>query len=267
MFEEIGDALIKLLPFASATLESSFATALLGAFFGAAAANYFSVRNARRNSLQERLLASNAATNFAIASFNHAIGFKAQLRAVLYENYFVDRERYISFLNNEDAEKKAFTIQYDFSPVRGFNTNAEKLLELVSHKAGASQKATVAAANLVQILASLEAFLSKRTEELSRLAREKAECGDEEFAHRFFGLEEPDGNIDTRLHDAVSAIRQHLEDAIFFSAYIAGKLSEQNQMLSRDIGKASPDPATFVVDENRLKDLMPKRSDYSDWTE
>ncbi|MFG6582308.1 hypothetical protein [Sulfitobacter sp. 1A12779] len=264
MFEGMGDAVAKLLPFAAATLESSFATALLGAFFGAAAANHFAVNNARKNALQERLLASNAATNFAIASFNHAIGFKAQLRPVLYENYFADRERYISFLREIKAEKKTFTIQYDFSPVRGFNTNAEKLLELVSHRAGASQTAIVAAANLVQILASLEAFLSKRTEQLSRLAREKAECGDEEFAHRFFGLEEPNGNIDTRLYDAVDAVRQHLEDAIFFSAYIAEKLSEQNRALSRKIGKGSPDPATFAIDERRLKDLMPNRSDYSD---
>ena len=266
MFEGAGDALIKLLPFAAATLQSSFTTALLGAFFGAAAANHFSVRNSRRNALQERLFASNAATNFAITTFNHAVGFKAQLRAVLYENYFSDRERYISFLKDLETEKKTFTIQYDFSPVRGFDTNAEKLLELVTYKAGASQKAIMAAANLAQILSSLEAFLSKRSEELARLACEKAECGDDEFARRFFGLEETNGNVDTRLHDAVDAIRQQLDDAIFFSAFIAEELAEQNQSLSREIGSTSPAPALFVVNDSKFNDLMPDRSNYSDWT-
>ncbi|WP_227270532.1 hypothetical protein [Roseobacter weihaiensis] len=249
-------------------LNSSFGTALAGAFFGAVAANYFAIRTESRQALTERLLAGNAATSFSIAIFQHALGFKDQMYEVLVEDYFRDRERYMNFVDaklQSPTEEVNFVVQYNFGSVPAFRTDADRISELIALKAGAAQKVLMAASTLQQVVDSLARCISARNEQLALLSQQKDSMNDDEFARAYFGVEDSEGNIDVRLFEAVKGLQHQLDDTIFFSKYIAQNLAIQNEALAMKIGKSSPPPTKLIFDQERVAQLLPDEMEYPDW--
>lgn len=245
-------------------LNSGFGSALAGAFFGALAASYFAVRFERKRLLLDRLMASNAATSLAIAVFQHSLGFKDQFQQPIVAEYLSDRERFINFQSNVPPIGQ-FAVEYNFGTVPMFRADVDKLLDLALLKSGADQKTVMAATYLLQTIHSLEVSIVTRNEQLKTLSELRAQVNDDQFARHFFGVEDAEGNVDVRLLEAVKAIQTQLDDTIFYSKYIAERMSKQNIRLARSLGRASPEPISFGFNANIVDRLLPDDRNYPDW--
>jgi hypothetical protein len=247
-------------------VNSSFGTALLGALFGAGAANYFAQRAERKSALMRRLQASNAATAMARAIFQHALGLKEHLTQPEIDKFKSDKNRFISFLSRTDGEDNHFHVEYNFRSFDMFQHNAEEIEKIVLSNGSLDPKTTMASTFLVQTLNSLSKLIAQRKIEIERLSSEIKRLSDEQFSQIYFGVRDNDGNIDERYSDAMLGIELQLDSSIFYAKFIVEDLAKQNEELSRKLGKDAPRPIKFVFDSVNYGHLLPNPDEFPDWT-
>jgi hypothetical protein len=248
-------------------LNTGFGTALIGAFAGAAGANWFASRKETNRQTIMEIRAANAATSLSGALANHALGFKEQVGLLTINQYFGDRDRYIAFLEEAKVGKRpgeAFQIEYAFTNLKHFAHDAPKLTHLVLHEVSADPMTVTIALHLEQTLNSLENVVKQRNLEIERLGKCKGKISDDEFAHLYFGIETGDGRIDERFVNTMEGFRELLDDTIFFSIELNEKTSTLAQNIANKLGKKSPKPTVFDFTQVSAG-LLPDRSNYLDF--
>jgi hypothetical protein len=249
-------------------LNSGFGAALAGAFFGAMAASRIANRRETKSRLRDQLVVCNGAAALSSAIFGNSIGFKEQISKPLVSQYKCDYERYVEYLkrvNSGMIKGDPFKVQYNFGSISLFHHNTEDLVSLIVLQSGAENKALMAATNLLQVLHLLDAAIKNRELEAARLIKIKDTTDKEEFAHIYFGIPLNTGDHDTRMSDAVKTIGIQLDGTIFYSKFLAEKLSKNALELASKIGRGSPEPYIFEIDMEKVEGLLPDPAEYPDW--
>jgi len=249
-------------------LNTGFGTALIGAFAGAAGANWFASKKEQTRALAHEVRATNSATQLAAAIANHSLGFKDQIGKQTITQYFCDRDRYIHFLEDAKLGRKPgekFHVEYTFGNLKSFEHNSSKLVELVLHEISDAPEIGTIALHLEQTLNSFDHVMALRNAELVRLEALKGEKNDDEFAHIYFGIETNDGLIDERLKTAMEGFRSLLEDIIFFSIKLSEKTCVYATAKSKKFGKRKSLKATTVNFGGVDKSLLPDKNNYPDF--
>ncbi len=266
---KIFDKIIELLADTSlwvvALANSSFGTALLGALFGAGAANYFAQRTERKSALLRRLQSSNAATAMTRAIFQHALGLKGQLTQPEVDKFKSDKSRFISFLDHADTQGEQFHVEYSFRSFNMFQHNAEEIERIILSIGSPNPKTTMASTFLIQTLNSLSKLVEQRKVELERLSAELEHLDNDQFSRMYFGVRDKSGSIDERYSDAMQGIELQLDSSIFYAKFIVEDLAKQNKELSKKLGKDAPPPVNFVFDSVNYGHLLPDPSEFPDW--
>ncbi|GAA6179164.1 hypothetical protein NBRC116594_06020 [Shimia sp. NS0008-38b] len=247
-----------------AALNSGFSTALLGAFFGALAANYFAIRSETKSRLTTQLLACNEATSYSIAVFQHSLNMKRQFVVPLIAQFQEDKVRFeeqiASHATGKDIQPSQFDL--DFFNYSTFTHNAEKIEQIVCSNGIVVDQTITATSFLVQSLQNLDTSFEERSKQLSFLEGLKKEESPVVVISRYFGVSLDDRVVDTRLADSIGNMSDSLDDAIFYSKYIAERTSKRSQELAKQIGKASPQPLLFSFDDNEFGHLVPTSDNF-----
>lgn len=254
--------------FLNSSFVSSVIGALAGAFFGALAATRFADKKERERLKLHDLRKNNSSVVLATSIANHSLTFKKQVVRGIVDKFEADLARYKAFLEESKVGRvsEKFEIEYDYRDITFFKHEADELRALLVSELSADPKITMAAVQLWQSLHSLEKSIDQRAIELQRLIDLKGKLSNDEYARRYFGLPTDSGNIDQRYSDTIYTIRNVLDNAIFFSTYIAEKLSERGVDLCKTLGRKADRPVTSSFSNLDDPSLLPNRNEFSDWT-
>jgi len=242
---------------------SNFGAAAMGAFAGAGAAYYLSISLSHKERKINQLLATNAAASWAISVFNHSIGYKRQLAGPVVQEFRHQQLRYKEY--EEAGGSGVFEIEFDFVTLSPPSYDTQGLSAQIAEKTGAEAKTILASYYLHQCYDSFKVSILARGDAISFLGSLRGTDAEKELVPRYLGLPLPDFGMDARFRDAIFGIHHQMDGVIFFSYYLAVKLSKRAQILSSSIGQNAPKPVSFTVSLEAIQGLMPSPDEFPDW--
>lgn len=252
-------------------LNSSFASSLIGATAGACLGAYAATRFAEKSQREalklQDLRKINSGVALAGAIANDSINFKKQLTLGLIENYLKDRINYQNTIAEIEAGNPIprIEIQLCLISLTFFKHEADELRSLIINVISPEANIIMATMLMWQSLHSLERAINHREAEILSIKKLLNKPKDENIFNIYFGIEGRSGNTERGYSDSMEIISDMLDRSIFFSKYIAEKLSERGCTLSSQLGKKDYPATTWDFSDAVNQKLIPDKSNFPDW--
>lgn len=248
---------------------SAFISSLAGAFAGALAAYLIArVAESRKDRLNS-LRASNNAVVLATTCANMAMSVKEQHIRPLVQKFAASQElveaAHEAALIGEGPVK--LHIEADLTSITPLVLPLDALKSFVYSMNLTDARAVGAVAQLEQSLAELNSAIVIR-EDLIEEFRASGKLNQAEEIYKFLGLASADGQIDELYASTLHGIDQYADDIIFFSVFLAEKLTKHASMLHENLYRIrSPVPTPHAVDFSaaRCRALVPEDIEYERW--
>ncbi len=253
------------------TLIISFASALAGAYAGAAAAQRQIERSRNREELLKELRSTNAAVMVSFTICNTALGVKKQLVLPLYERFIQDRAAFLAFLEQRRTGQRQgnapFVFTADLHEFQAPVLPTETLKHLVFDRISAFGKPLGLVSLVENAAIGLGAAVAKRSRLIERFAEHRPP--ESEWPWHYFGERLQSGHTHKEYADLVEVMHSYTNDVIFFSAQLCGELVEHGKAVrtgfNKRFGKGAPHVSEPDFSGPRKTGLFPPESDYSSW--
>lgn len=253
-------------------LNSSFTTALAGAFSGAWGAHYIAERSRHREQLLIEIRNINKAHSLAFNICNHLISMKKQHIKGMSEKFIADNnavQKHLALIGNGVLPKTStFHFVADFQSLSLPILPTEVLQNVVMGDISSNSKIRLLTVNLVQTINSFESSLSVRNNLINLF---KNDPHYKENLYRYYFGFPINGNLDRNYPDVIEAMSNQTDDGIFFSNLLCKELNNLGTQTAKKFnskfraGAPNVEEADFSKAEK--SDLMPDQSNYKDWLE
>lgn len=268
MSEELFSFVASFINWVWQLLNSSFFTALAGAFAGACSAAWIVSRIERKRRLLEEIQNTNAAITEAFWITNSFCVVKGQLIKPLKDAFDKQRSEMADFQKAREQRSipsnQPFAYEANFQDIKPIRVSMEALRRLLFEKISIVGRPLNLAAVLSLSVDGLNSSLENRNE---IIATYKANPPDsvEKSASIYFGLPDKEGHVDTSYPDTVDGIAHQTDDCIFYSKLLGDDLVEHGQKLSKAYGRKSPKIQKIDFEKADQDGLIPDSSLYLDW--
>lgn len=247
---------------------SAFISSLSGAFVGALGAYLTAIFTSIRRDRLDSLRASNNAVVLATTCANMAMSLKVQHVRPLVRKFIANQER----AENVYADNLLLgtpmrhEVEADFVSLTPLILPIETLKNFVYSMNLADARAVGAMAQLDQSIAELNKAIDVREELIAEFKVRGAM--DERYLCDYLGLVDESGSINESYASALQGIGQYVDDVIFFSVFLAEKLTQHAALIKKSLYKIRskvPTPHTVDFSMARCQALVPENMDYESW--
>lgn len=254
-----------------ADLAVAFVGGLTGAFGGALGAQHIAERARRREDMLRELRLTNASIMASFSICNSALVVKDQHAQPMFTRFEKDKTDLEEFYRRRAAGELPANTQYEFAAdMRAFPALVlpiDTLKKLVFEQISASGRPLALVAVIDQTAFGLKNAIEKRDGLVSTL--KTGAIPKELFAHHYFGLKLPNGDLNQEYPDTVRAIHSYVDDLAFFSSLLCADLIKHGNRLRAALVKRSekgvPRVSTADFSASRAKGLLPPEEQYADW--
>lgn len=255
-------------------LNSSFSTSLVGSLAGAFGGAYAAQKIADRAKLKDQILSElrhlNAAVAISFGVTNTALMAKGQHILPLFDEYVAEIERYRTREQTGVAAgvRGVYELRMNLVTIPHLSIATDSLKGLVLSSVQVSSK-------VINLFTSLEDYLNQLNNAIDyrhRLIQDIREgklpqgAGPE---HIYLGIPFGNGHSSVEYGATLDAMRQYVDNVIFYSATLAQELFDRGKVLQEEYRKRFSDPAPDVssIDLSIAKErgLWPSEEKYADW--
>ncbi len=254
-------------------LNSQFALTLIGAslaaFAGVYGAHKIIERNKRREEWQRELRITNAAIMVSLEICNSFLSLKKQQVKDLGFQYNCVKNSLVKFQNGlrngQISPDTVFEFQADFKSMDPMAMPREILVKQVFEQISANARAYTLTNTLIRTVDSLNKLIVRRNELIDTWKRSPEMLGNN-LLRFYFGIPDPQGNVDHSYPESIKGICSLTDDCIFFSQLLCTDLVDRGEQLKKLLGKRAPKVNRPEFSKAVEEGLMPGPEKYEDWT-
>jgi hypothetical protein len=262
---------LPLAPLFESAFLSSVVGALGGAYFGARAAQELAARKQDKDELKKHIRATSYAITLATALVGFFVGTKKQQVMGITQRYKELHDSYNNFMAGKaDGSIPANTqlhLQLDMSVLSTASAPVEvlrtQLVEKIQVRRSRPIRLQLA---MEQSAEGLNEFIHKRNQWIENFRANPVQGN--QLPAKLFGIS-VDGVTDMTYPACIQAIKEHCDDAVFFSHLLCCDLQAHGKELRdeyiRRYGKPAPSTTTVSFADVIAEDLIPPDSQYQSW--
>jgi hypothetical protein len=249
-------------------LNSTFFTALAGAYGGAWAAQRIAKRTKRREELLKEIHATNAASSLTYNLCNTYFNAKKQLIKPMKEDY----DRQLRLVEGRLAGPRPIGVEVrflaDYRTLPTLEPPVSIIRDQIFEKVGVYGRPTVLVATLAQTVDQLNTLIVNRNALIEDFR--VGGMNDVQVMQMYFGIPDATGRMDRRYRDLLEAIYRCTDDVLFFGLELCSELGTHGDKLAVALNKRSGRdqvPTISKPDFSKAKEagLMPDYENYRDW--
>jgi hypothetical protein len=249
---------------------SSFSTAMAGAFAGAWGAQYIAERSKYRDELIKEIRNINAASVVAFGICNSLLSLKKQHVKALKENFYSQKKLLTDHRGKVQARaidpKTAFEFQADLQTLTAPQFPIDILREQIFERLSLVGRPLNLTTTLSETLHCLNWSIERRNQLIE--SYKSATNPQVDLPVLYFGLP-VNGHVDQTYPDVIDSVYSQTNDGIFFSNLLCKDLIEHGEKMagvfSKKFGKGAPTINTTDFTKAEDAGLMPDEADYADW--
>lgn len=256
-------------------LNSSFSTSLVGSLAGAFGGAYAAQKIADRAKFKDQILSElrhlNAAVAISFGVTNTALMAKGQHILPLFDEHAAEIQRYRAMEQTgvgAGINTAVYELRMNLVTIPRLSIAIDSLKNLVLSYVHVSSKA-------INLLTSLEDYLNQLNNAIDyryKLIQDIREGRLPKGArpeHIYLGIPFGNGHSSAEYGATLDAMRQYVDNVIFYSATLAQELSDRGKVLQKEYRRRFRDPAPDVsgIDLSiaKKRGLWPSEEKYADW--
>jgi len=255
----------------TATFAVAIASASIGAFAGAWAAQRIAAAKKSKDDLILEIRNTNAAVSIAFDIFQTYISLKDQFVQPFKKNYAAEKKRHTDFLELQIAATGTLDVlefEMNFQTLPVSYMPIQRLQDIMFEKLSVVGSPLILISVLAKVVDAFATLIEQRNQLINDY-KDNPILDETKKAHFYFGTQDADGHIDKSYSNFIDDIYKLNDDGIMYCKLLAEGLSSHGEDLKLSYKKqfGGAPPKIMKIDVSNIKEgLVPSLEEYGDWT-